>query len=152
MHKLVDVSLTINENSSMVEQYQCLVEECIIQEEQNTCTNTNYYHMIIPDVTNRRIVQRPNVFYHQWHKLSSTVELQVTDDQLDCDGVKFHWLLEHDNQGQLIVYYIPSVTMVHNYIYVRIRGLRFENTYKDKSTYSNRTVNYIKVVRSRITS
>lgn len=68
--------------------------------------------MIIPDVINGMIEQRPNVFYYQWYENSSAVELQVTGDQMNCNSIKFYWLIEHGNQGQLIVSYIPSVTMV----------------------------------------
>lgn len=99
----------------MVEQYQCMIELCIVtEEEQKLCEQTSYYHIIIPDVTNGRITQRPDVFYYQWYNQNSTAQLQVVDDQLKCDGVQFYWLTEHANQGQLIVSYIPSVMMVHN--------------------------------------
>ena len=80
--------------------------------------------MDIPDVINGRIVQKSNVFYYHWNKPSSAVELQVTGDQPNCDGVKFHRLTDHmhDNQGQLIVNYISSAMTVktsmlcHNFI------------------------------------
>ena len=65
--------------------------------------------MVIPDVINGRIVQKPNVFYYHWHKPSLAVELQVTGDQPNCDGIKFHWLTD---QRQLIVNYISSAKMV----------------------------------------
>ena len=92
-----------------------MVEFCIVtEEEQKLCEQTNYYHIIIPDVTNGRIIQRPDVFYYQWYNQNSAAQLQVADNQLKCDGVQFHLLMEHVNQGQLIVSYIPSITMVHN--------------------------------------
>ena len=69
--------------------------------------------MDIPDVINERIAQKSNVFYYQWNKPSSAVELQVADDQPNCDGVKFHWLTNHDNQEQLFVKYTSSAMTVH---------------------------------------
>jgi len=77
------------------------------------CTNASYYHVVIPDVINGRIIQRPNVFYHHWEKPSSSVQLQVVGDQLNCDGARFHWLMD---QAQLIVNYIPSTIMVRDCI------------------------------------
>jgi len=108
--KLLKVSLTLSNNTTSVEQYQCLVQMCInIQDE---CEQINNYQMIIPDVISRRITQRPNVFYYHWYKPSSAVKLQVTGNQLNCDNIQFYWQTDHDNLGQLIVTYIPSV-MVH---------------------------------------
>lgn len=69
--------------------------------------------MDIPDVMNGRIAQKSNVFYYQWNKPSSAVELQGTGDQPNCDGVKFHWLTNHDSQGQLIVKYTSPAMTVH---------------------------------------
>ena len=107
--KLLKVSLTLSDNTSSVEQYQCLVQMCV--NIQDACKQINYYQMIILDVINERIAQRPNVFYYHWHKSSSAVKLQVTNDQLNCDNIQFYWLTDHDNLGQLIVSYIPSVTV-----------------------------------------
>lgn len=81
---------------------------CANTEQEDVCDHVDYYHMIIPDVINERIAQRPNVFYHYWQKPSTAVELRVTGNQLNCDNITFHWLTDHDNQGQLIVHYIPS--------------------------------------------
>lgn len=73
--------------------------------------------MIIPDVLNGRIAQRPNVFYYHWHNQSSAVELQVAEDQLNCSSIKFY----HDNQEQLIVNYISSLMMVHiDIVYIQL--------------------------------
>lgn len=108
--KLLKVSLTLSDNTSSVEQYQCLVQMCL--NTQDACEQINHYQMIIPDVINGRIAQRPNVFYYHWYKPSSAVKLQITGDQLNCDNTQFYWLTDHDNLGQLIVSYVPSV-MVH---------------------------------------
>ena len=109
-------SMTVNQDGITVEQYQCVVELCVLREidHQIVCDETSYYHIVIPDVINGTITQRADVFYYQWHNQDSAARLQVAGDQLNCDHVQFYWLVEHLNQGQLAVSYAPATMMVHN--------------------------------------
>lgn len=76
------------------------------------------YHITIPDIdiTNRRILHRPDLFYHHWQKPNFTVELQTTGS---CDNVKLYMFMKNSTQGELILSFTPSaMSMVVEYYIV----------------------------------
>ena len=87
----------------------------------SVCTDRLYsegcqerFSVLLPgvDVSNRRVELRPNLLYYYWQKPSSAVELKTNGNQMNCDNIKFYWIMDNIRQGQLIIQYnIPS-TMV----------------------------------------
>lgn len=103
----------------MLPQYYCHLRVCIDRQRQSdTCRETHNFSVTIPDirVSKQRIIKRPNVLYQYWQKSSSAVELQVRGDQMNCDNIKFYWMMHSNIRGKLIVQYnIPS-SIVWNYM------------------------------------
>ena len=107
----MSASLSIDRTTRLTpgSQYQCTLTVCR-RRRLNGCQENNEYSIIIPEVNNQNILQRPNVLYRYWQKPSSAVELQPRGNQRNCDNIKFYWIMHNNDQGQLIIQY--SSTMV----------------------------------------
>lgn len=82
---------------------------CINRE--HTC---DAYNITIPDidVINGRILQRSNLFYYQWKRPNSTIELQTTGS---CDNLKLYVTMKNATRGELILSFTPSLMVVIMY-------------------------------------
>ena len=72
------------------------------------------YKIIVPDidVTNKRILRRPNLFYYHWEKPYGAVELPKI---LSCELVKLYVLRRNATQGELILSFSSSVMVSFGY-------------------------------------
>lgn len=94
-------------------QYNCELTVCIDRQGPHTCQETNRYNIVIPDVdvVSKRITSRPNLLYYYWQKPSSAIEL-TSGNQMNCDNIKFYWIMDNYIRGKLILTYKTSSTMV----------------------------------------
>ncbi|XP_065887444.1 uncharacterized protein [Dysidea avara] len=94
-------------------QYACFLHICANLPTLNTCSNERgkrTYLIVIPDVSNGVVLQRPSVFYHHRQWLNSTVQFQSNSS---CANIKFYQLNNADYKGtQVIVTYRPSSEMI----------------------------------------
>ena len=104
-------------------QHACFLHICANLPTLNTCSNEGgkrTYLIVIPDVSNGAVLQRPSVFYHHRQWLNSTVQFQSNSS---CANIKFYQLNNADYKGtQVIVTYRPSSEMVssvreYDYLY-----------------------------------
>ena len=97
----------LNKNISGIFKHQCTVQVCT--NNQYTC---DVYNITIPDIdiTNRRILQKSNLFYYQWQKPNHTIELQASGP---CDDdMKLYVMLKSATQGEVILSFSPSTMVV----------------------------------------
>ena len=107
-YRVMNASLSVDRNTRPV-QYKCVLTVCIERQRSNGCQETSTYGVRIPDIKNQRVLQRPNLLYRYWEKPGSAVELRASDNQTDCNNIKFYWIMD---QGQFIIQYdIPSTTV-----------------------------------------
>ena len=94
-------------------QYACFLHICANLPTHNPCSNERdkrTYLIVIPDVSNGVVLQRPSVFYHHRQWLNRTIQFQSNSS---CANIKFYQLNNTDHkETQVIVTYRPSSEMV----------------------------------------
>lgn len=113
-YRIMNVSLSVIRTEGEF-QYNCQLTVCTERERSDDCQETDRFNVTIPDldVINKKIAARPNVLYYYWQKPNSAVELKASGDQMNCDNIKFYWMMDNNIQGQLIIQYNITSTMVY---------------------------------------
>ena len=109
-YRVLNATLSIS-TTVFPTQYTCLLSICL---DGPGLDCQGRYNLVIPDVdiSDRTLTLRPNLLYYYWQKPTSAIELKANGNRINCDNIKFYWIMDDTRQGRLIIQYnIPS-TMV----------------------------------------